>query len=148
MPDVVNAVSVVDRFFSAYNAHDPEAVLSCFAPQAASVGPPGQSENRDQILSYYELIWTGFPDVTFTVWQTITEGDEVAATSMAAGTHTGPFTLPDGEVIQGTGRRVAARVCWVFGVENGLIVSQQVFYDQLEVYAQLGLSCPAPVHRP
>ncbi|MEW9527734.1 ester cyclase [Microbispora sp. NPDC049125] len=139
----VMAASVADRLFAAFNAHDPELLTRCLAPHVAAVGPDGEAEGREEVLSYYTLIWTAAPDLGLMVWQTITEGNEVAATALAAGTHTGPLLMPGGESVDGTGRRLSVRCCWFLTVEEGLIVSQHVFFDQLELYAQLGLSLPA-----
>ncbi|GII59017.1 hypothetical protein Pth03_74060 [Planotetraspora thailandica] len=138
----VEAAGVVDRFFAACNAHNSELLGRCFAPHIAAVGPDGEAEGREQVVSYYEVIWMAVPDMRFTVWQTITEGDEVAATALVTGTHTGPLLMPGGESLSGTGRRVGFRCCWVLTVEQRLIVSYHLFYDQLEMYSQLGLQLP------
>ncbi|WP_239114682.1 ester cyclase [Planotetraspora kaengkrachanensis] len=132
----------MSRFFAACNAHDPDRLAQCFAPHVAAVGPDGEAEGREEVVSYYEVIWTAAPDMRFTVWQTITEGDEIATTALATGTHNGPLLMPGGDSAPGTGRRIGLRCCWVFTVEQDLIASYHLFYDQLEMYAQLGLSMP------
>ncbi|GAA4582323.1 hypothetical protein GCM10023194_16720 [Planotetraspora phitsanulokensis] len=141
MRDVASA-DVVDRFFAACNAHDSDLLGRCFASNVAAVGPDGQAESREEVVSYYAVIWTAVPDMRFTVWQTIVEGEEVAATALGTGTHTGPLLITGGDLVPGTGRRISIRCCWVFTVEQGLIVSYHLFYDQLEMYAQLGLPMP------
>ncbi|MGV9778770.1 hypothetical protein [Streptosporangium sp. NPDC003464] len=50
-----------------------------------------------------------------------------------------PFLLAGGEVLPATGRRVSLRCCCVFALSDNLVVSQRVYFDQLELYAQLGL---------
>lgn len=130
---------VVDRFFSAYNAHDLDAVMACYCSRPAAVGPGGPVEGRSEVASYHTDVWHAFPDVRLTVWRKAVAGEAVAAVGVGTGRHTGPFLLTTGEVLPATGRRVSVRCCWFFLLEGGLIVSQQAFYDQLELYIQLGL---------
>jgi hypothetical protein len=54
-----------------------------------------------------------------------------------SGTHTGPFLMPGGEVLEPTGQRVAVRGCSVRTMENGLILTDSVYYDQLELLARI-----------
>ncbi|MEV7807686.1 nuclear transport factor 2 family protein [Microbispora sp. NPDC088329] len=137
---------VVDRYFDAYNAHDLDAVMRCYCAKPVAVGPGGPAEGRSEVASYHTGIWQAFPDVHATVLQKVGDGEATAVAAVGTGRHTGPFPLTTGEVLQGTRRYVSVRCCWFFAVKDGLIVNQQVFYDQLELYLQLGLppSRPGP----
>ncbi|WP_182904328.1 ester cyclase [Microbispora sp. H13382] len=130
---------VVDRYFSAYNAHDLDAVMRCYCAKPVTVVPGGPAEGRSEVASYHTGIWQAFPDVHVTVLQKVADGGTTAVAAVGTGRHTGPFPITTGEVLQATGRYVSVRCCWFFGTEGGLIVDQQVFYDQLELYLQLGL---------
>ncbi|WP_169979480.1 nuclear transport factor 2 family protein [Microbispora sp. H10836] len=130
---------VVDRYFSAYNAHDLEAVMRCYCAKPVTVVPGGPAEGRSEVASYHTGIWQAFPDVHATVLQKVADAGTTAVAAVGTGRHTGPFPITTGEVLQATGRYVSVRCCWFFGTEGGLIVDQQVFYDQLELYLQLGL---------
>ncbi|MGI5160125.1 ester cyclase [Microbispora sp. CA-102843] len=132
-------VDVVDRYFSAYNAHDLDAIMGCFCAKPVAVGPGGPAEGRSEVASYHTAIWQAFPDVHVTVLQKVVDGEATAVTAVGTGRHTGPFPLTTGDVLPGTGRYVSVRCCWFFAAQDGLIVNQQVFYDQLELYLQLGL---------
>ncbi|WP_432871148.1 ester cyclase [Microbispora rosea] len=130
---------VVDRYTSAFNAHDLGAIMDCYCSKPAMVGPGGPVEGRSEIASYYTRTWQAFPDMHVTVLRKAVDGEATAVTAVATGRHTGPFALTTGEVLQGAGRYVGVRCCWFFALQDGLIVDQQIFYDQLELYLQLGL---------
>ncbi|GII61332.1 hypothetical protein Skr01_14170 [Sphaerisporangium krabiense] len=133
------AAKRVDLFFDACNAHDLEAVARHYAPDVILVAPGGLAEGLDEVLSYHDVVWRAFPDERFTVLQTIAQGEEVATTVLLSGTHTGPFLLAGGEVVQPTGRHVSVRSCWTFTLQDTLIADHQLFLDQLELYTRLGV---------
>ncbi len=137
---MTDAVTLVQDFFAAWNTHSWDTLVSHYDPDGVWVAPAGQGEGRDEILSYHTAIWEAFPDVHTSVLHTIAEGDDVAALTLINGTHQGPFLLPGGATVQPTGRRVSCRCCWIFTLEAGCIRNQRVYWDQLELYAQLGLS--------
>lgn len=142
MPDVV------DRLMSALNAHDLNAVMRCYVADAVAVGPELAAENPDEIASYYLHTWQGFPDFRLTVWEKIVCHDLIAAETLATGTHSGPYLVPGGEVLEATGRSVSVRCSWVFTTESDYILSQRLYFDQLELYSRLGAQLPlkfAPV---
>ncbi|GAB3141862.1 nuclear transport factor 2 family protein [Microbispora hainanensis] len=130
---------VVDRYFSAYNAHDLDAVMGCFCLKPTAVGPGGPVEGRSEVASYHTVIWSAFPDLHVTVLRKIVEGEVAAVTTVGTGRHTGPFPLTTSEMLHGSWRYVSVRCGWFFTVQDGLIVDQQIFFDQLELYLQLGL---------
>ncbi|TDD32035.1 hypothetical protein E1286_44135 [Nonomuraea terrae] len=134
---------VVDRLIAAVNAHDMEACLRCYSVAATMVGPEMQAEGRAQITSYHAHVWDGIPDVSITVWDRISNGDRVAVETTFNGTHTGPFLIAGGRVIEPSGRRVSFRGCWIFTVEDNLIITHRLYFDQLELYTQLGVAPPA-----
>lgn len=61
------------------------------------------------------------------------------------GTHLGPLLLPGGSMLEATGQRIAVRGAGLCTIENGLIVSDRDYYDQLELFSQLGLCLPEAV---
>ncbi|MGI5155717.1 ester cyclase [Microbispora sp. CA-102843] len=133
---------VVGRMLDALNAHDLHAVLRCYAPDAVVVGPEMEAGEPGEIGSYMLQMWEGFPDLHFTVWETITCADVVATESTAVGTHTGPYLVAGGDILAPTGRRINIRVSWFWHLKDDLIQSQRFYYDQLQIYSQLGLRLP------
>jgi predicted ester cyclase len=55
------------------------------------------------------------------------------------GTHTGTWRNPDGAEIPATGKKLDFSFVGVFRVERSKISSIRLYYDQVEVFTQLGL---------
>jgi limonene-1,2-epoxide hydrolase len=128
------------RLTDAMNDHDLHRVLEFFSPDAVLVSPIGVAEGREQIAWLYEQFFLGFPDFHLTVWFEVTDCDMPAIVEWTAtGTHTGPFLLPDGRELEGTGRHITLRGTCVSFIEDGEIITHREYYDQLELYSQLGL---------
>jgi ketosteroid isomerase-like protein len=127
------------RLGEAINAHDLQGVLDCYSPDAVYVTPSGIAEGYQQIASVYEHFFKGFPDLNLTPWFELGDSENPAVTEWTmTGTHTGPFFLPDGRELEGTGRRIAVRTTCSTFVENGKIKTHREYFDQLELYSQLG----------
>ncbi|ETK32896.1 ester cyclase [Microbispora sp. ATCC PTA-5024] len=141
-------LDVVDRLIETVNAHDLNACVRCYSPDATMVGPEMQAEGRDQIECYHAHVWTGLPDLLITVWDRIVTGDRVALEGMFNGTHTGSFLVAGGRILEPSGRPVSVSLCWVFTVENGLITAHRLYFDQLELYTQLGADPAWDTERP
>lgn len=65
--------TTLDRLFEAFNRHDADAVMACFASDAvffAAAGPEAvgrRIEGRDAIRAAFVAVWTAMPDVRWTV---------------------------------------------------------------------------------
>ena len=55
------------------------------------------------------------------------------------GTHTGTWRSPNGAEVPATGKMVDFPFVGVFRVKDGKISSIRIYYDQIEVFTQLGL---------
>jgi steroid delta-isomerase-like uncharacterized protein len=132
-------VDVVDSMIDALNEHDLEAVLRFYRADAVAVSPELELGNSDEIGSFFTQLWEGFPNIHFELLEKIAQDDVITATMMASGTNTGPYLTFAGEVLPPTGRKVAIRACCWWRLTDGLIASQSLYYDQLEIYAQLGI---------
>ncbi|MCT9933107.1 nuclear transport factor 2 family protein [Planotetraspora sp. A-T 1434] len=142
-----DAEKIVDQAIRTLNDHDLDGTMRWFSRDVVRVGPAGQAEGHEEVASYYALFLDAFPDARVTVWSTYAFGDIVVVEGMCTGTHRGPLLLPGGEVLEPTGRGVSVRMCAAFTVENGLIVSCRNYFDQLELFARLGVGLavnPAP----
>ena len=56
------------------------------------------------------------------------------------GTFTEPLVLPDGNTIPATGKAMRVRECDAVTVAGGRITSHRSYFDQLELFEQLGIS--------
>ena len=139
---MLGVVDDVNRFFEACNSHDRDLLARCYAPNVFLTTPGGQADGCEEAVSFHEAIWGAFPDMKVTALQTIVQGDDVAAATVIGGTHAGPLLLPGGGVVPATNRPLCVRSCWIFTIQDSLIVSHQLYWDQLEMYVQLGLPLP------
>ena len=73
-------------------------------------------------------------DLTFTENWMIAEGDKVAVCSTAKGTHDGAF-----QGVPATGKRYELSSMTVWRFVDGKIAEEWVFFDELDLYRQLGL---------
>ncbi|KAB8174499.1 ester cyclase [Microbispora catharanthi] len=123
----------------AINNHDIPGILCCYSPGAVYVTPSGVAEGHDQIAWMYEQFFRAFPDFHATAWFELGDCDNPAVTEWTyTGTHKGPFLLPDGREIEGTDRHITLRATCSTFVRDSRIVTHREYFDQLELYSQLG----------
>ena len=132
---------LLDRYVERYNAGDLDAVIDLYADDAVQGMPDGIFEGREAIRERLAQELEAIPDVTHTVVSFIDQGDAFADEWTFVGTHTGgPLTLPNGDVLPATGKRVEVRGMEVVRVNaDGKIVLNTLYYDNMAVAVQLGL---------
>ena len=131
-------VEVAQRYFDAWNAHDPAAIVATFGPGGTYSDPAaGQGLTGPAIGAYAAGLFAAFPDLTYTVEDEMAERDLVLTRFAARGTNTGPFLghKPTGRVVSYTGFDMNRIV-------GGKIVESWVSYDALGLLQQLGLVPP------
>jgi predicted ester cyclase len=134
---------ILERNITALNHRDIDAYLANQCPDVEFVLPGGISlHGREQVRQYTEALWNAFPDGSLRFGKQVLTGDAAATEVVFTGTHTGPMLSPSGE-IPPTGRRVTLRSASVLEIKDGLIASEHVYLDQLEMMGQLGLMPPA-----
>lgn len=72
--------AVIDRLVAATNAHDLDALVSCFAPDYVNVTPahpPRGFTGRDQVRQNWLTIFAGVPDITTRIVASATDGSTV-----------------------------------------------------------------------
>nr|WP_062336757.1 nuclear transport factor 2 family protein [Herbidospora sakaeratensis] len=123
----------------AYNRHDVKAMVCLFAPAGVLVTPAGIQEGREEVAWYYTHWFDAFSDLKVTAWTMPTTDDPAVTEFTITGTQDGPFLLSEGVELPATGRRIALRGVSVCTIEDDLVVTDRDYYDQLELYSQLGL---------
>ena len=130
---------LLDRYVELYNTGDLDGVIDLYAEDAVQTMPDGAFEGPSAIRERLALELDAFPDVVHTVRSFVEEGDAFADEWTFAGTHTGPFPLPDGSVLPPTAKRVEVQGMEVVRVRaDGKIVVNTLYYDNMAVAAQLG----------
>jgi steroid delta-isomerase-like uncharacterized protein len=131
---------LLDRYVERYNAGDLDAVMDLYAEDAVQNMPDGTFVGRDTIRDRLAQELIAFPDVDHTVRSFVEEGDSFCDEWTFAGTHTGSLQLPDGRELAPTGKRIEVRGMELCRVnDEGKLVVNTLYYDNLAVLAQLGL---------
>ena len=120
----------------AWNSHDMENVLRCYAPECISddVGQASQLHGREGLRLMLEAYWRAFPDLQFRVTDTVVENARLAIAWVARGTHRGTIMH-----IPPTGRRVEVRGMSLVDIKDGLVVRGQYIWDLAGMLRHLGL---------
>ncbi|GII83187.1 hypothetical protein Ssi03_11770 [Sphaerisporangium siamense] len=135
MPD---ASEIMNRVTDGFNRHDLEALTRCFDARGVFVTPSGVGDGLEEITYFFESSLTAFPDAVVTLWSTVTCGDTAIGEWTVTGTHGGAYMLPGGDVVTATGRPIAIRGASFCTVDEDGVVGYRIYYDQLELIAQLG----------
>jgi steroid delta-isomerase-like uncharacterized protein len=98
-------------------------------------GPAGKGPEGFKALIL--PIRQGFPDLHFTIEDTVVEGSRVAVRWTWKGTHRGPFAG-----IAPTGRQVSNEGITIYQIEDGKIVESWSQVDRLGVAQQIGALPP------
>ena len=80
-----------------------------------------------------------FPDRTMTVGVLVEQGDTLAAEWTVAGTHAGPFVMPDGTELPPTGKRAELKGMELVQFRDGKVAVHREYWDNRAVAGQLGV---------
>jgi steroid delta-isomerase-like uncharacterized protein len=120
----------------ACNAHDVERVLNFYSPEyvGSDVGLSSLLHGHEGLRTMLENYWRAFPDLQFTVTDTVLQDQRVVAVWVAEGTHQGPIMK-----IPPTGHKVEVRGVSIIDVEDGLVVRGQYIWDLAGMLRHMGL---------
>ncbi|CAN7208754.1 ester cyclase [Phyllobacterium sp. LjRoot231] len=104
----------------------PEAIFHIPGRPAPMVGPAGY-------LQIIAMMRSGFPDIQWTLEETITEGDDVAARFTMRGTHQGNFFG-----VPPTGMAIVVQAMNFYRWSDGKIVAERGQPDLLGLLQQIG----------
>lgn len=132
--------SVMSRFVEFINTADEGLAREVIAPDAEFHAPSHREPLRgpEGYLELIAMMRAGFPDVRWTLEETVTEGDTVAARFTMRGTHQGEFFG-----IPASGKTISVQAMNFYYLEDGKIVKERGQPDLLAVMQQIG-AVPAP----
>ena len=106
-----------------------------------SVGAPADARGPGFVRKQYDGTYAAFPDLKFTIEDTISEGDRVAVRWTSHGAFTGVFAG-----IAGKGQPTTVSGISIFRVHQNQIVESWDLVDRLTMLQQVGykLTPPAP----
>ncbi len=100
---------------------------------AANLISNGQPIGREGFRQFVTAVGTAFPDIHFTVEDSLAEGNKVAIRYTGRGTHQGAFAG-----IPATGKPVQFTGIDIFRIANGQMAEEWLMYDQLGLLQQIG----------
>jgi uncharacterized protein (TIGR02246 family) len=136
--------AVVRRNVDAINAHDLDAIMATYTPDAELVWPGGRRiSGSAAIREHYENLMRAYADTRIDIEQQYVDGDVVVSEFRNTATHTAPLQLATGETVQSTGKRVNMQGVNIARVRDDRLVEDRLYFDRHEFLTQLGL-VPAP----
>jgi steroid delta-isomerase-like uncharacterized protein len=135
---VTTVIELARRHDDAFNSHDADARRAIVAPDVEMIMPGGMTLNgHEQVMQVESAFWDALPDAKITRSDLFEAGDVVVTEGTLSGTHSGTFRTPQGE-IPPTGNQVTLRYAAVKRFRDGRLVSEHLYFDQLEFLQQLG----------
>ena len=122
------------------NAQDLDrALVDMVAEDFVELNPlPGQGPRRAGLGDVLAMMFAGFPDLRWTLHDTLVEGDRVMGFSTWTGTHEGEFMG-----IPATGRTATVEAWTIDRYRDGIFVESRIIMDVAGLLGQLGV-LPAP----
>lgn len=123
---IADLTTFAESINEAWNSHDIEKVIGLYSSQyiGEDVAQAFLLRGHEGIRAMLENYWRAFPDLEFTLTDTVAHDSRLAIVWMAEGTHQGAIMN-----IPPTGRRVVVRGVSILDVEAGLVVRGQYIWD-------------------
>lgn len=130
---------VLEKAVSTWNAKDEQGFTSLASTDIRIVGSGGlELQGLGGMRQFYQL-WRGaFSDNVIRYHNVVDSAEQVIGEATFTGTHTETLAAPTGE-IPPTNRRVSVDYVGALNVSGGKITSMRIYFDVLDLMAQLGL---------
>ena len=131
-----DAASVHLEYFDTIKTRDFTRMRDLLHPDYTIMQGDGvEQKGPDVGIAIAETYVTAFPDLTFEVRHQYAPSDSVSVLEFTArGTHQAPL-----EDIPATGKQVEIVVCNVIELDDGKILREREYYDNLAIMRQLGV---------
>ena len=133
---ITDLATFADTINQAWNSHDMEKVLGFYSSEyvAEDVGQAFLLRGPEGVRAMLENYWQAFPDLEFTILDTVVQDSRLVIVWMAEGTHQGTIMN-----IPATGHRVAVRGVSIIDVEDGIVIRGQYIWDLAGMLRHMGL---------
>lgn len=126
--------------YDAWNSHSEQRWVAHAAADIEVAHSGGFSgRGHDAYRRFFQAWQTAFPDSVVRARRIVADGERAMTESTFSGTHTGTFRTPTGQEIPPTGKTVAVDYTDAWQVVDEKAVYDRVYFDELELLAQLGL---------
>ncbi len=135
------AKQVLEQAIERWNAADRDGWAALYTDDVVYEAPGGARISGLANLKeqYFDALLTAAPDRDSRDVVLVAEGDWVVEQARYTGTHTGIWRSPNGAEVPATGKTIDFPFVGVFRVRDGKISSIRIYFDQVEVFTQLGL---------
>jgi ketosteroid isomerase-like protein len=137
----MDAIDYPRRAEAAFNDRDLATLGTLWAPDFHYVAPGEETHSREEGLARERALLEAMPDLRADLSRHFADRERLVIEGTLTGTHTGPLRLATGAVLP-TGRRITIRFVGVFSFAAGVVTSERVYYDRLELMQQLGVVTP------
>ena len=139
------AKRVLEQAIDSWNAGDRDTWATLYAEDVLYEAPGDQRISGLSNLKekYFDALMDAAPDRMSRDIILYVDGEHVVEQARYVGTHTGPLRSPAGVEIPPTGKQFDFPFVGIFHVQGGKIRSIRIFYDQIELFTQLGLMAGA-----
>ena len=126
---------VMSRFVEFINTADEKLAQELISANAKFYAPgsPEPMQGPAGYLAIIGMMRSGFPDIQWTLEETIVEGDKVAARFMMRGTHRGSFFG-----VPPTGKSIAVQAMNFYRLSNGQFIEEYGMPDRMGLMQQIG----------
>jgi steroid delta-isomerase-like uncharacterized protein len=127
---------IVKRFFEAWNKEDMGAMKELLAPEYVYYLPSNSAtpRSREEVIDGTKLFYKGFPDVSWSIEESMATGNKVISRWIMRGTHQEEF-----EGFPATGNKIETSGILITRIENGQIIENREDWDMLGLFMQLGM---------
>ena len=125
----------MQRFVQFINTADAKMATELVSPEAIFFVPgrPDPVRGPAGYLEIINMMRSGFPDIQWTLEETIAEGDKIVARYTMRGTHKGNFMG-----VPPAGKKIAVQALNIYRFSNGQIIEEQGQPDLLGLLQQIG----------
>jgi steroid delta-isomerase-like uncharacterized protein len=131
--------AVVEKAISAWNNHDREGYIACFAEDCEYNVPRRPGKGRDAVAAWWDFNAAAFGGGHIRIEVLVESGENVAVEIVFEAKHTGPLAaVGTRREIPATGKPFVLPNVNIYTVRDGLIVSNRCYWDGIEALDQLG----------
>lgn len=124
-----------------WNSHNIQELAKVYAPNATFSSPlmPGPVPVKEMFASLQSL-FAAVPDAKVQVLSAVPAGDNMVVEQwVVTGTWTAPFTSGPLAGLNPTGKQFSLPGASIYQLQDGKVVAETQYYDQLTYLAQLGM---------
>ena len=126
--------TIIRRVYDLCTQKNLAALFELYDPGYIEHTPDGDT-SLEQLKQFTPVFFAAFPDISFTVEDTVAEGDKVAYRVTVRGTHTGRQFMG----IAPTGNKIEMRNTSIKRIANGRLAESWGTLDNLSMMRQLGV---------